>query len=158
MLGGLGRLRIASNLAGLAMAEATRAFWSPTTTTREAERRPTLTTLATRLMWTRLSTNSPPSRSVAAPSFSVACHIPSFRWLCRQPGCAGFKTSYKIEDRLRGRVGERLDPAVKEIGSAVETTSLTPAAMARSASSLPIAAAACLVGPPSRHSRARPSP
>ena len=53
--------------AGLAMTEADAALWSPTTTSAaKPKRRPPFTTLATRLMWTRRSTNSL-SRSSRSP-------------------------------------------------------------------------------------------
>src|SRR5215213_585630 len=54
-------LRIASGTSrALPWPKPTRPFWSPTTTrAAKPKRRPPFTTLATRLMWTRRSTNSP---------------------------------------------------------------------------------------------------
>ena len=80
-LGGSVALRIASGTSrALPWPKPTRPFWSPTiTSAAKPKRRPPLTTLATRLMWTSLSMNSLGSRSplataTAALSSRFMCH------------------------------------------------------------------------------------
>src|SRR3954451_20781385 len=98
-------LRIASGTSrALPWPKPTRPFWSPTTTSAaKPKRRPPFTTLATRLMWTSLSTNSL-SRSSRCP-----CSRAMFR-----------SNQSEIEAALAGSVGQRLHAPVVEIGAAVE--------------------------------------
>src|SRR5215204_3821150 len=98
-------LRIASGTSrALPWPKPTRPFWSPTmTSAAKPKRRPPFTTLATRLMWTSLSTNSL-SRSSRCPC-SRAIFVP---------------IRSEIEAALAGGVGQRLHAPVVEIAAAVE--------------------------------------
>ena len=60
--------------------------------------------------------------------------------------CVPLQPPLEIEPALAGGVGQGLDPAMKQIAAAVEHDGATPAALARSAISLPTAAAAAVVG------------
>src|SRR5215204_6550636 len=120
-------LRIASGTSrALPWPKPTRPFWSPTTTSAaKPKRRPPFTTLATRLIWTRRSTNSP------SPSFRSSLRPPLWCSLAMSPShlrgrrarslewvsCA---RRSEIETALAGGVGQRLDAAVIEIARAVE--------------------------------------
>src|SRR5580704_7010470 len=108
-------LRIASGTSrALPWPKPTRPFWSPTTTkAAKPKRRPPLTTLATRLMWTSLSTNSlsrssPPLRSRGSRAMLLSHFV--------QP----LVLSSEIQPALARSVGQRFDPAVIEIAAAVE--------------------------------------
>src|ERR1700753_3295198 len=93
-----------------------------TTSAANPRRLPPLTTFATRLMWTSLSTNSlsrssrsrrsrpPRSRSPAM----VFSNLSEARCLCPQSGLL------EAQPALAGRIGQRLDAAVIEIAAAVE--------------------------------------
>src|SRR5580704_2932954 len=108
-------LRIASGTSrALPWPKPTRPFWSPTTTSAaKPKRRPPFTTLATRLMWTSLSTNSL-SRS-------------SRRWGSRAIGLCHFVGPTRslsgvseIQSAFARRLGQSLDPAVIEVAAAIE--------------------------------------
>src|SRR6476646_2758382 len=108
-------LRIASGTSrALPWPKPTRPFWSPTTTSAaKPKRRPPFTTLATRLMWTSLSTNSlsrssPPLRSRGSRAMLLSHFV--------QP----LVLSSEIQPALARGIGQRLDPAVIEIAAAVE--------------------------------------
>src|SRR4051812_22151555 len=107
-------LRMASGTSrALPWPKPTRPFWSPTTTrAAKPKRRPPFTTLATRLICTSLSTNSPSSRSRSRSRSRAIC-------------CSFDKTS-ELEPALARRIGERLDPAVEQIAPAVEHDVLDP--------------------------------
>src|SRR5579862_4102846 len=81
------------------------------TSAAKPKRRPPFTTLATRLMLTSFSVNSLSSRSRGGPS-------PSRRR--RSPWVRAISSLSEFEAALAGGVGQGLDPAVIEIGAAVE--------------------------------------
>src|SRR5258708_6181764 len=92
----------------------TRPFWSPTTTSAaKPKRRPPFTTLATRLMWTSLSTNSlsRSSRRWGSRAISLCHFIGPTRSL------SGFS---EVQSAFARRLGQSLDPAVVEVTAAVE--------------------------------------
>src|SRR6185437_6836344 len=105
-------LRIASGTSrALPWPKPTRPFWSPTTTSAaKPKRRPPFTTLATRLMWTSLSTNSLSRSSSRSRRRSRG----SRAMLSVRP------QSSEIQPALAGGVGQGLDPAMKQIAAAVE--------------------------------------
>src|SRR6201986_1729813 len=90
----------------------TRPLRSPTTTSAaKPKRRPPFTTLATRLMLTSFSVNSLSSRS-------RPCRSPS---LPRRSPCErAWPIPSEIETALAGAIGQGFDPAVKQIGAAIE--------------------------------------
>src|SRR5215468_5801175 len=107
-------LRIASGTSrALPWPKPTRPRWSPTTTSAaKPNRRPPFTTLATRLICTSLSTNSLSRSSFLRSRGSRAmmtCH-PS----------RTFSEHSKIQSTFSRSLGERLYPAVVEIGAAIE--------------------------------------
>src|SRR5436305_1619857 len=110
-------LRIASGTSrALPWPNPTRPFWSPiTTSAAKPKRLPPLTTFATRLMWTSLSTNSL-SRSSRPPLW------PPPR--SRSPAMVFFQSirsnSLEAEPAFARGIRERLDAAVIEITAAVE--------------------------------------
>ena len=122
-LGLLGRLadRL-GHLARLAGAVADAALaWSPTTTSAAKPKRlPPFTTLATRLIATSLSTNSPSSRSRSrrAP-LALRAALAAICLPC-------LPSPQNCQAALAGGVGQRLDPAVIEIAAAVENDLLDP--------------------------------
>src|SRR5260221_4446860 len=87
------------------------------TSAAKPKRRPPFTTLATRLMLTSFSANSLSSRSRCCPSPSR---------LRRSPWVRAVRTSSEFEAALAGGVGQGLDPAMIEIGAAVEYDALDP--------------------------------
>src|ERR1043165_9082242 len=90
------------------------------TSAAKPKRRPPFTTLATRLMLTSFSTNSVSSRSRGGPS-------PSRRRRSRPPPWVrAIRTSSEFEAALAGGFGQGLDPAMIEIGAAVEDDLLNP--------------------------------
>src|SRR5215204_5608626 len=120
-------LRIASGTSrALPWPKPTRPFWSPTTTSAaKPKRRPPFTTLATRLIWTRRSTNSP------SPSLRSSWRPPLWCSLAMSPShCAGGgparlngfvqPADSKIQAALAGGLRQRLDAAVIEVARAVE--------------------------------------
>src|ERR1700759_130762 len=116
-------LRLASGTSrALPWPKPARPFWSPiTTSAAKPKRLPPLTTFATRLMWTSLSTNSlsrssrsrrsrpPRSRSPAM----VFSNLSEAQRLCPQ-------VSLEAQPALARRIGQRLDAAVIEIAAAIE--------------------------------------
>src|SRR3954469_16973458 len=121
-------LRIASGTSrALPCPKPTRPFWSPiTTSAAKPKRLPPLTTFATRLMWTSLSTNSlsrssrsllrsrpPRSRSPAMVLFQ------SLQGLGPRSSCQ-FKSNLEAEPALARSIGQRLDAAVIEIIATIE--------------------------------------
>src|SRR5437660_1422816 len=106
-------LRMASGTSrALPCPKPTRPFWSPTTpSAAKPKRRPPFTTLATRLMCTSLSTNSL-SRSSRWRSRAIV--------FFRSRSGRARKFLSEVQAALARRVGKRLDPAVKQIGTAVE--------------------------------------
>src|SRR5215469_5876558 len=116
-------LRIASGTSrALPEPKPTRPLRSPTTTSAaKPKRRPPLTTLATRLMLTSFSANSVSSRS-------RDCRSPSPRPR-RSPWVRAVRAMMvpsEIEPALAGGVGQGLDPAMKQIGAAIEDDLLDP--------------------------------
>src|SRR5581483_478797 len=111
-------LRIASGTSrALPWPKPTRPFWSPTTTSAaKPKRRPPFTTLATRLIWTSLSTNSL-SRSSRSRSRlgsrAIGSVFPVWRHGRRHP-------SSELQSALAGGIGERLDAPMVEIAAAIE--------------------------------------
>src|ERR1700674_1714611 len=108
-------LRIASGTSrALPWPKPTRPFWSPATTrAAKPKRRPPFTTLATRLMWTSLSTR-PPSRSSRPPRSRP-------RPRSRRSRCSAIlHRPLELQSTLAGGVGERLDAPVIEIAAAIE--------------------------------------
>src|SRR5690606_30146693 len=128
----------------------TRPFWSPTTTSAaKPKRRPPLTTLATRLMWTSLSTNSlsrssrsrPRSRPPSLRSCAISCPcsfpearvefaspiglaakiglLPAQSWMKSQQT---FRPGQQLEVQagLARGVGQRLDAAVIDVRPTIE--------------------------------------
>src|SRR3712207_627629 len=117
-------LRIASGTSrALPWPKPTRPRWSPTTTrAAKPKRRPPLTTFATRLMWTSLSTNS-------LSRFSSRCSRCPDRSLCAMPVppvdreikiTPASVRALEAQPALARGVGQRLDAAMIEIGAAVE--------------------------------------
>src|SRR5579863_5373437 len=80
------------------------------------KRRPPLTTLATRLMLTSFSANSDSSRDWLSPPSRLR-RSPCVRAI---RGPLSQTTGSEIEPALAGGVGQGLDPAMIEIGAAVE--------------------------------------
>src|ERR1051326_5577943 len=117
-------LRIASGTSrALPWPKPTRPFWSPTTTkAAKPKRRPPFTTLATRLMWTSLSTNSlgsrSPPRSRPPPSRSrlASRAITIFSLL----GRSARHHPLEVQPALARGIAERLDPAVVAVAAPVE--------------------------------------
>src|SRR5216684_2818106 len=107
-------LRIASGTSrALPWPKPTRPFWSPTTTSAaNPKRRPPLTTLATRLMCTSLSTNSL-SRSSRSRSRAMLGFHPGW-------GTSARNSLLEAQSAFAGGVGQRLDAAVKQVPAAVE--------------------------------------
>src|SRR5207245_1655830 len=121
-------LRIASGTSrALPWPKPTRPFWSPiTTSAAKPKRLPPLTTFATRLMWTSLSTNSlsrssrsllrsrpPRSRSPAMVFSNLSEALASV--------LVSVETSLlETQPAFARRVRQRLDAAVLEIAAAVE--------------------------------------
>src|SRR3954471_3383852 len=89
------------------------------------KRRPPFTTLATRLMLTSFSTNSVSSRSRCWPSPSRRRRSPCC--VRPPPWVRAIRTSSELEAALAGGVGQGLDPAMIEIGAAVEDDAPDPA-------------------------------
>src|SRR5579871_4985274 len=116
-------LRIASGTSrALPWPYPTRPFWSPTTTSAaNPKRRPPFTTFATRLMWTRRSTNSLSRssflRSRPRPPSSRA--IVSFRHFRGTPD-GRRSLPLEFQAALAGALGERLDAPVMQIAATVE--------------------------------------
>src|SRR6516165_10633269 len=110
-------LRIASGTSrALPWPKPTRPFWSPITTrAAKPKRLPPLTTFATRLMWTSLSTNS-----LSRSSRSLLRSRPP---RSRSPAMA-FSVSLKIQLEAQSAfargIRERLDAAVIEVTAAIE--------------------------------------
>src|SRR5579862_7005826 len=88
------------------------------TSAAKPNRRPPFTTLATRLMLTSFSVNSLSSRSRCWPS-------PPSR-LRRSPCVRAIRVLSEFETALAGGVGQGLDPAVINIGAAVEHDARDP--------------------------------
>src|SRR5581483_11177760 len=137
-------LRIASGTSrALPWPKPARPFWSPiTTSAAKPKRLPPLTTFATRLMWTSLSTNSlsrssrsrfrsrPPRSRSPAMVFSnlseARCLCPHkfhFQFehdLAGKPVPTFSDHALEAQPALARRIGQRLDAAVIEIAAAVE--------------------------------------
>ena len=113
-------LRIASGTSrALPWPKPTRPFWSPTTTSAaKPKRRPPFTTLATRLMWTSLST-IPPSRS--SPPFPLATTVvPAAMPVSVGSVFRAIGVPLKLQSAFTRGVGQRLDAPVKQISAAIE--------------------------------------
>src|SRR4051794_31727967 len=113
-------LRIASGTSrALPWPKPTRPFWSPTTTrAAKPKRRPPFTTLATRLMWTSLSTNSlsRSSRCALRSLGSLAIVVStSANAYVRSP-----VNPLELQPALARRVGQRLHAAVIAVTRPVE--------------------------------------
>src|SRR4029078_10049088 len=121
-------LRIASGTSrALPWPNPTRPFWSPiTTSAAKPKRLPPLTTFATRLMWTSLSTNSlsRSSRSLLRsrpPRSRSPAIVVSNLWVSKAPVLVIIQNgSLEAQSALAGRIGERLDAPMIEILAAVE--------------------------------------
>src|SRR5579875_719403 len=115
----------------------TRPLRSPTTTrAAKPKRRPPFTTLATRLMLTSFSTNSPSAADSASRSRprgrrsragrSLRSPSPSLRRggppAVRDPGVRAMMSSsfLELQAALAGGVGQGLDPAMEQVAAAVE--------------------------------------
>src|SRR4051812_17793205 len=121
-------LRMASGTSrALPWPKPTRPFWSPTTTrAAKPKRRPPFTTLATRLMWTSLSTNSL-SRSSRSPRRSLGSLaiylLTSGSRLARATvplARPGQNPSSEIQPAFARGVGECLDAPVIQVARPVE--------------------------------------
>src|SRR5882672_6351703 len=127
-------LRIASGTSrALPWPKPTRPFSSPTTTSAaKPKRRPPLTTLATRLMWTSLSVNSLSSRSRSRSRCRGSRAMSMFRCVddplsgCSAkvdvPSCCSVRVRplSELQAALARGICQRLDASVKEIAAAVE--------------------------------------
>src|SRR3954453_22599127 len=121
-------LRMASGTSrALPWPKPTRPFWSPTTTSAaKPKRRPPFTTLATRLMWTSLSTNSL-SRSSRSPRRSLGSLaiylLTSGSRLARATvplARPGQNPSSEIQAAFARRIGQSLDAAVIKVARPIE--------------------------------------
>src|ERR1700748_2306402 len=117
-------LRIASGTSrALPCPKPTRPFWSPiTTSAAKPKRLPPLTTFATRLMWTSLSTNSlsrsSRSRFRSRPPRSRS---PAMFPILRRRSASIFKSGLlEAQSAFARGIRERLDAAVIEIAATVE--------------------------------------
>src|SRR5690606_1049137 len=118
-------LRMASGTSrALPWPKPTRPRWSPTTTrAAKPKRRPPFTTLATRLMWTSLSTNSLSRSSPRSRSLSRSRRRPCSAMSVRpflDMGRPRVSARSEFQPALAGGVGQRLDAAMIDIGAAVE--------------------------------------
>src|SRR6266700_3911957 len=118
-------LRIASGTSrALPWPKPTRPFSSPTTTSAaKPKRRPPLTTLATRLMWTSLSVNSLSSRSRSRSRCRGSRAISGFRSIDVPLCCSvrnGVRPLSEFQAALARGIRQRLDASVIEIAAAVE--------------------------------------
>src|SRR5438552_2034797 len=121
-------LRIASGTSrALPWPNPTRPFWSPiTTSAAKPKRLPPLTTFATRLMWTSLSTNSlsRSSRSLLRSrpprSRSPAMVFSNLKGGRCQPRSSNPSIRLEAQSALARRIGQRLDATVIEIAAAIE--------------------------------------
>src|SRR5690606_37363487 len=126
-------LRIASGTSrALPWPKPTRPFWSPTTTSAaKPKRRPPLTTLATRLMWTSLSTISLSRSSRMLMSTGVLTR------------------SSEVEAALARGVGERLHSPVIDVSATVKDHVGDSGLLGPFRNQLPDLARGGLVGAPS---------
>src|SRR5256714_479156 len=129
-------LRIASGTSrALPWPKPTRPFWSPTTTSAaKPNLRPPFTTLATRLIWTKRSMNSPSRSSRSrprppSPSRAICLfHIQFVSCLVRRGAdilCAArvriyVRLALEFEPAFAGAFRQRLDTSVIHVGTAVE--------------------------------------
>src|SRR6266436_3030458 len=128
-------LRIASGTSrALPWPKPTLPFWSPITTrAAKPKRLPPLTTFATRLMWTSLSTNSlsrssrslprsrPPRSRSPAMVLSNPCEAQSLSSISSENRYPIFRHhALETQSAFARRICERLDTAVIEIAAAVE--------------------------------------
>src|SRR6266853_100340 len=107
------------------------------TSAAKPNRRPPLTTLATRLMPTSFSVNSLSSRSRGWRSPSPP----------RRPCVRAIGPLSEIEPALAGGIGQGLDPAVIEIGAAVEHDPLDPGRLGAFGEQLADRACGAFIGP-----------
>src|SRR5215510_2178311 len=120
-------LRIASGTSrALPWPKPARPFWSPiTTSAAKPKRLPPLTTFATRLMWTSLSTNSlsRSSRSLLRsrpPRSRSPAMVFSNLWGRVPLSSLKFQISLEAEPAFARGIRERLDAPVEQIAAAVE--------------------------------------
>src|SRR6185312_4967222 len=119
-------LRIASGTSrALPWPKPTRPFWSPiTTSAAKPNRLPPLTTFATRLMWTSLSTNSlsRSSRSLlrSRPPRSRSAAMVLSNLQERRDAPVRSDQSLEAQPALAGRIRQCLDAPVIKIATAVE--------------------------------------
>src|SRR3974390_1182812 len=125
-LAGSVALRIASGTSrALPWPKPTRPFWSPiTTSAAKPKRLPPLTTFATRLMWTSLSTNSLASSSRSLPrSRPPRSRSPAMVFSNLSEAFASvlvYVHRLEAQSALARRVRKRLDAAVIEIAAAIK--------------------------------------
>src|SRR3954451_24469042 len=109
------------------------------TSAAKPNRRPPLTTLATRLILTSFSANSLSSRSRGWPS-------PPSR-LRRSPCVRAIALPSEIEPALAGGLGQGLDPAMIHIGAAIEHDALDAGRLGALGNQFADRGRRCLVGP-----------